>query len=164
MFVKWIEQKMFNQFYIFVDFLAFMMYNGLYKREVISMTLSEFIQQYRHEHRMSQRQLASACQLSNGYISMLEKNLNPNTGLPLTPTLPVLKKLASGMGMDLGDMLSAVDDMPIEVDTAKNGLNSGVGTETMDDIDLKIMSLLASLTPESKQRVLGYIQGLADQT
>ena len=128
------------------------------------MTLSDFIQQYRREHGLSQRQLAIACRLSNGYISMLEKNLNPKTGLPLTPTLPVLKKLADGMGMELGDLLSSVDDMPIEVENVKIGPNSSAGTEAMDDIDLQIMELLVLLSPDAKQRVLGYIQGLADQT
>ena len=128
------------------------------------MTLSDFIQQYRREHGLSQRQLAITCSLSNGYISMLEKNLNPKTGLPLTPTLPVLKKLADGMGMELGDLLSSVDDMPIEVENVKIGPNSSAGTEAMDDIDLKIMELLVLLSPDAKQRVLGYIQGLVDQT
>ena len=119
------------------------------------MTLSEFIRQYRLAHGLSQRQLAIACNLSNGYISMLEKNLNPKTGLPLTPTLPVLKKLAGGMGMKLGDLLTAADDIPII------GLNPSDGTESMNDIDFQIMELLALLPPDVKQRVLGYIQGIA---
>lgn len=128
------------------------------------MTLSDFIKQYRREHGLSQRQLAAACNLSNGYISMLEKNLNPNTGLPLVPTLPVLKKLSHGMGMELGDMLSSVDDMPVELSSEKNSLNSVSETEAIDDIDLQIIKRLLTLSPEEKHRVLGYIQGIADQS
>lgn len=79
------------------------------------MTLSDFVKEYRKEHDLSQRQFAAICGLSNGYISMLERNLNPKTGLPLTPSLPALKKISTAMGMSLGDLLTAVDDMPIDL-------------------------------------------------
>ena len=46
------------------------------------MTLSDLVQEYRREHGLSQRQFASICGLSNGYISMLERNVNPKTGQP----------------------------------------------------------------------------------
>ena len=38
------------------------------------MTLSDLVQEYRREHGLSQRQFASICGLSNGYISMLEQS------------------------------------------------------------------------------------------
>lgn len=79
------------------------------------MTLRDLMQEYRSEHNLSQRQFALECGLSNGYISMLEKNLNPKTGLPVTPSLPALKKIASGMGITLTDLLSLVDDMPVDL-------------------------------------------------
>ena len=62
------------------------------------MTLSDFVKEYRKEHDLSQRLFAAICGLSNGYISMLERNLNPKTGLPLTPSLPALKKISTVMG------------------------------------------------------------------
>lgn len=80
------------------------------------MTLSELIKGYRQEHGISQRQFAKACNLSNGYISMLEKGINPNTAQPLIPTLPVLKKLADGMGTTVENIFADVDDMPISLD------------------------------------------------
>lgn len=79
------------------------------------MKLGDLIREYRLEHDCSQRQLAIACGLSNGYISILEKGINPNTGRPVTPTIPQLKKLASGMGMTLMELLDNVDDMPIDI-------------------------------------------------
>lgn len=79
------------------------------------MTLSNLIKNYRGKHHLSQRQFASACNLSNGYISMLEKGLNPNTSQPLIPTLPALKKLATGMGITIEDIFSTVDDMPVSL-------------------------------------------------
>lgn len=79
------------------------------------MTLAELISGYRKEHGLSQRQFAISSSLSNGYISMLEKGVNPNTSQPITPTLPVLKKLANGMNTTIEDILSKVDDMPVSL-------------------------------------------------
>lgn len=76
------------------------------------MTLGNLIKEYRDKHGLSQRQLAARCDLSNGYISILEKGVNPNTGKPVTPTIPQLKKLADGMAMTLSELFEAVEDMP----------------------------------------------------
>ncbi len=78
------------------------------------MKLSDLIIQYRTEHGMSQRQFAASCGLSNGYISMLEKEMNPATGRPVTPTMPQLKKLSQGLHMTVMELFDAVDDMPID--------------------------------------------------
>lgn len=89
------------------------------------MKLVELIIQYRISHDLSQRQFAQRCNLSNGYISMLERGVNPSTGKPITPTFPQLQKLASGMGISLMELFEQVDDMPIDLssqsfDDAKN--------------------------------------------
>ena len=104
------------------------------------MTLSDFVKEYRKEHDLSQRQFAAICGLSNGYISMLERNLNPKTGLPLTPSLPALKKISTAMGMSLGDLLTAVDDM-----------------------DIALTTLILQLSPEKKAEALHYLQYLANR-
>lgn len=77
------------------------------------MTLKEIMLKFRQENKISQRQFAIMCGLSNGYISMLEKGFNPNTNEPIVPTLPTLKKLASGMGMLVDELMVTVDDMPL---------------------------------------------------
>ena len=81
------------------------------------MTLGEFIKSYRDKNDLSQRQFADKSGVSNGYISMLEKNENPKTGQPLSPSMPVLKKIAAAMGMTVNDMCSFVDDMAIDLGT-----------------------------------------------
>ncbi len=83
------------------------------------MTLSQLVLEYRLEHHLSQRQFAVKCGLSNGYISMIEKNINPQTGQPLTPSLPALKKIASGLGLTLDDLLSIADDMPVDMEVPR---------------------------------------------
>jgi transcriptional regulator with XRE-family HTH domain len=82
------------------------------------MKLGDLIAQYRATHDLSQRQFALRCDLSNGYISMLEKGINPATQKPVTPTIPQLKKLADGMCMTLTALLEQVDDMPIDLNAS----------------------------------------------
>ena len=79
------------------------------------MELRELIKAYREEHGLSQRQFAAISGLSNGYISMVERGMNPKTKQPVTPTLPALKKLSDAMGLTLSDMLAQIDDMPIDL-------------------------------------------------
>ena len=124
------------------------------------MTLKDLIIEYRNDHGLSQRQLATACGLSNGYISMLEKEMNPNTKLPVTPTLPKLKQLASGMGMSLTDLLVKVDDMPVEL-ILDDADSKKLVPEIEDELDAEIMKIISGLTPEKKQQALSYIQYLA---
>ena len=78
------------------------------------MKLGDLIRSYRETRELSQRQFALRCDLSNGYISILEKGINPNTQRPVTPTIPQLKKLADGMGISLSELFEQVDDMPID--------------------------------------------------
>lgn len=124
------------------------------------MTLKDLIIEYRNDHGLSQRQFATACGLSNGYISMLEKEMNPNTKLPVTPTLPKLKQLASGMGMSLTDLLVKVDDMPVEL-ILDDADSKKLVHEIEDELDAEIMKIISGLTPEKKQQALSYIQYLA---
>lgn len=79
------------------------------------MKLGDLIREYRESHSLSQRQFAMQCDLSNGYISILEKGVNPNTNKPVTPTLPQLKKLADGLHITLSELFDRVDDMPIDL-------------------------------------------------
>ena len=122
--------------------------------------MKDLIIEYRNDHGLSQRQFATACGLSNGYISMLEKEMNPNTKLPVTPTLPKLKQLASGMGMSLTDLLVKVDDMPVEL-VLDDADSKKLVPEIEDELDAEIMKIISGLTPEKKQQALSYIQYLA---
>lgn len=89
------------------------------------MNLSELIISYRNEHNLSQRQLAAQCNLSTGYISLIEKEINPQTGKRMVPTLQVLNKLSTGMGLSLDELLSSCDDMDVS-------LSSGVDTSAIN--------------------------------
>ena len=79
------------------------------------MKLSEIVKQYREENRISQREFAKRCELSNSLISIIEKGMNPQTGSPVDPDSRTIRRLASGMGMPeqrLRDLMRANNAMP----------------------------------------------------
>ena len=84
------------------------------------MKLGEFIKNYRIEKGISQRQFAKQCNVSNGYISILEDGKRPKSDEPVVPTISTLKKIATAMGMTLHQLVDIVDYMPISLnDEAK---------------------------------------------
>ena len=70
------------------------------------MELGEKIKAYRREHNISQREFARRCNLSNGYISMLENGENPATGESISPTITILKSIAAAMCVSTTELLS----------------------------------------------------------
>lgn len=79
------------------------------------MTLGKIIKEYREKHQLSQRQFASLCDVSNGYISMLEDERNPKTNEPIVPSIATMKKLAKAMGTSLNELMSIADDMEVSM-------------------------------------------------
>lgn len=76
---------------------------------VIFMTVGELITKYREEHHMSQRKFATKCGLSNGYVSMIEKNVNPQTGKPPEISPDAMKAIATAMDMTMDELARSVD-------------------------------------------------------
>ena len=74
------------------------------------MTLGELIKQYRTEHGLSQSDFARVSGFSRGYVSMLENNKNPQSGLPIALTLETMQRAAHGMGISINDLFSLVDE------------------------------------------------------
>ena len=74
------------------------------------MTLGNLILKYRMENDMSQRQFAARCGVSNAYISMLEKGVNPSTGKPVVPTMQQFRAIYTAMGYTLDEILRLIDD------------------------------------------------------
>ena len=73
------------------------------------MTLQEYIINYRTEHDLSQRQFAKMCDISSGYMSMIENNINPKTGKPPVLTFQTVKKLATAMGTSVHALAGDID-------------------------------------------------------
>lgn len=73
------------------------------------MTLGDLIKEYRENHNISMDEFSKMCNLSKGYISMLENNINPRNNKPIAPTLPTVKKISSAMNVDVDSILKALD-------------------------------------------------------
>ncbi len=73
------------------------------------MTLGNLVKKYRENHNISMDEFSKMCNLSKGYISMLENNTNPRNNKPIAPTLPTINKIASAMNVDLDSILKAMD-------------------------------------------------------
>lgn len=80
------------------------------------MKLSELIIDYRKKMNISQREFSRRCDLSNTYISFLEKEKNPKTGKPMVPTLEQYKKIADCMGLTVQQLFEQLDeDAPVDL-------------------------------------------------
>ena len=115
------------------------------------MTLKEYVIEYRKSHKISQRKFAAMCDLSNGFISMLEKGDNPHTQKPITPSLKKLKKLATGMGISLDELLSVTDD--IQLNLTAFDLEDSSTMESFSDKEIQLIEAYRKATPTDQQIV-----------
>lgn len=86
------------------------------------MELKTFINSYRAEHNLTMEQFAKSASLSKGYISMLEKGYNPQTGKKIIPSISALNNIAIATGTDLDHLLKIIDDIDVSLDSPAQDL------------------------------------------
>lgn len=86
------------------------------------MELKKFINSYRTEHNLTMEQFAKSASLSKGYISMLEKGYNPQTGKKIIPSISALNNIAIATGTDLDNLLKIIDDIEVSLDSPAQDL------------------------------------------
>lgn len=118
------------------------------------MTLGMIIKEYRERNRLSQRQFALMCDVSNGYISMLEEGRNPKTNEPIVPSLATMKKLAKAMGISLNDLMSQADDMEISLSDKK------APADRISGRTVEFVALFEKLTAEQQALIVSQIKGI----
>ena len=119
-------------------------------------TIGEVIRRYREDHNLSQRQFALKCNISNGYISMLEKGINPKTNEPIMPSIAALKAISSAMNISLNDLLIQADDMPVNL-----SLELELQSSPRDDSRLlEFVDLFQKLTNEQQSLIISQIKGI----
>lgn len=79
------------------------------QKEVDAMTLGEIVKEYRENHKMSMDDFSKLCGLSKGYISMLEKNVNPTTGKAIAPSLETIRQIAVAINTDINTLIEQLD-------------------------------------------------------
>ena len=125
-----------------------LMYNQIARRRIV-MDLKDILIQYREENRISQRELARRCGLSNAQISILEYGKNKQTGRKPTPDIITLKKLADGMGITLQSLLDSIGDSEFV------GLNTRQDSYpiVIPNTD-RFLRIMASMTPEDYETIM----------
>lgn len=113
------------------------------------MTLGDLIKKYREENDLSQREFAKMSDLSNSFISQLEKNVNSKNGQPIKPTLETFKAVANAMNITVDAIFDQIDDMDISL--------SKPATEG-SELDIKIMSLVRQLPEDLKESLCDLLQ------
>lgn len=129
------------------------------------MKLGEFIKNYRAEKDISQRQFAAQCQVSNGYISILEDGKRPKSGAPVVPTITTLKKIAAAMGMTLHELINIVDDMPIAIAAPQPPPEQKEKTAPEDglsDAKRQLIALAHSVSEEKAELALRVLRSLLE--
>lgn len=86
------------------------------------MELKTFINSYRTEHNLTMEQFAKSASLSKGYISMLEKGYNPQTGKKIIPSISALNNISIATGTDLDHLLKIIDDIEVSLDSPAQDL------------------------------------------
>ena len=113
------------------------------------MDLKDILIQYREENRVSQRELARRCGLSNAQISILEYGKNKQTGRKPTPDIITLKKLADGMGMPLQSLLDMIGDSEyVGLNTRKDAYPIVIPNTD------RFLRIMASMTPEDYETIM----------
>ena len=136
------------------------------------MTLGDIIKQYREEHGLSMDAFARKSGISKAYISLLEKNRHPKTGLPIAPSIGTIKQAADGMCMDFNKLFSMVDSAVDISPTsfinwnddapafqASEQINSPVSTTLRPD-EQTLLRGYNKLNDSGKERVLDYVDDL----
>lgn len=121
------------------------------------MTLSEYIKAYRDAHDLSQRQFASICGVSNGYVSMLESGKNPKTGDPITPSPQTIYTIAKGMGLTMQELLTEVDDLYLDL---TGNEKQPPDVEGLSELSMQIARIVDRLPEESRRLLLVQVQAL----
>lgn len=115
------------------------------------MELKTFINSYRTEHNLTMEQFAKSASLSKGYISMLEKGYNPQTGKKIIPSISALNNIAIATGTDLDHLLKIIDDIEVSLDSPAQDLIISNPQEEQLIIGYR------NLTTANKKELLAYL-------
>jgi len=80
------------------------------------MTIGEIIKKFREKNSVTMDEFSQKSGLSKGYISMLEKNENPKTKLPIMPTTKTLQAVAKVLNISVSELMDELNEKPASMD------------------------------------------------
>ncbi len=116
------------------------------------MKIGEKINQLRTVHGYTMQVLADKSGLTKGYISMLEKGINPGTGKEIIPSLETVQNIAYAFDLSLDSFLEGVESS-VELPLLSNDKS------TLD----QIISTTKQLTPPRQNKVYTFAQHQLDE-
>lgn len=115
------------------------------------MELRTFINSYRKKHDLTMEEFAKLASLSKGYISMLERGYNPQTGKKITPSISALNNIAKAAGTDLDFLLKVLDDIEVSLDSPIQSLSH---TNQQEE---QLIFGYRNLSPKNQEELLAYL-------
>lgn len=115
------------------------------------MELRTFINSYRKKHDLTMEEFAKLASLSKGYISMLERGYNPQTGKKITPSISALNNIAKAAGTDLDFLLKVLDDIEVSLDSPIQSLSH---TNQQEE---QLIFGYRNLSPQNQEELLAYL-------
>lgn len=117
------------------------------------MTLGDIIKKYRKEHSATMEQVAKLCDITKGYVAMLERNINSKTGKPVKPTIETILKVCGGLRLDVNEVFSLLDDDYVISLPVKDNISLNQDEEML-------LSLYRSLDNLGRKLVIDYTDTL----
>lgn len=139
------------------------------------MTLGEIIKEYRTAHHYSMEDMANLCGISKAYVSLLEKNYNPTTKGPIIPSLQVIKKVASAVGVSFDELIQALnEETVISLDSLPEELSSNIpaidysvtvptSVSDLSSEETYIISKYRSLPVNKRKNVIDYFFNMTNK-
>ena len=113
------------------------------------MDLKDIIINYRTENRLSQREFARRCGLSNAQISILEYGKNKQTGRKPVPDIITMKKIADGMGIQLNALFEMIGDSEfVHLNTRQDQYPIVIPNTD------RFLRIMAAMTPEDYEQIM----------
>ncbi|WP_298000203.1 helix-turn-helix domain-containing protein [uncultured Phascolarctobacterium sp.] len=115
------------------------------------MELRTFINSYRKKHDLTMEEFAKLASLSKGYISMLERGYNPQTGKKIIPSISALNNIAKATETDLDYLLKVLDDIEVSLDSPAQSL---IITNQQEE---QLIFGYRNLSPKNQEELLAYL-------
>ena len=113
------------------------------------MDLKDIIINFRTENRISQREFARRCGLSNAQISILEYGKNKQTGRKPVPDIITMKKIADGMGIELQALFEMIGDSEfVHLNTRQDSYPIVIPNTD------RFLRIMACMTPEDYETIM----------
>lgn len=130
--------------------------------------IGQYLKEYREATKISQRELAKRCNVSNSFISMLEKDNNPHTNKPIDLSVDKYQAIAAGTGITLYQLFVILGEdtpdkfKPLLPEPMRKELNIAIDPVQQlksDNIHF-IVKGMNRLTPEQVERVSAVVYAM----